>query len=153
MARIRHESRDAFPAELTFKVQAHDIDVAGIVSNIVYVRWLEELRQEWCDRYYPTERMFAQGFVPAIGMTQVEYLRAIRFGDAVAGAIWFEGFRGQRWNFGFEIVSGGAPAALARQSGVFITLAEKAIREVPAEMVERFGRRRGPAGGGEGARG
>ena len=35
---------DQFLVEMPLKVQGYDIDVAGIVSNIVYVRWLEDLR-------------------------------------------------------------------------------------------------------------
>ncbi len=29
---------------LSFPVRTYDIDFAGVVSNIVYIRWLEDLR-------------------------------------------------------------------------------------------------------------
>ena len=136
-----HDIEPRFPVEMPLKVQAYDIDVVGIVSNISYVRWLEELRQAWCDTHYPTDRMFAQGFVPAIGLTHIEYKRAILFGERVLGRIWFEGFRGQRWNFGFEFVVVDRVAAVARQSGIFIALADRTIRQIPDDMLERFGKR------------
>src|SRR5262249_53677550 len=107
MGRSHDESERRFLVELPLKVQGYDVDVVGIVSNIVYVRWLEDLRQAFCDAHAPTDAMMAQGFLPALGSTHVEYKRAIRFGDAVTGRIWFDGFRGQRWGFAFEIVANG----------------------------------------------
>jgi acyl-CoA thioester hydrolase len=140
MSRPTDESPDRFRVELPLKVQGYDIDVAGIVSNIVYVRWLEELRQAFCDAFYPIEEMLAQGFLPALTSTHIEYRRATRFGDRVAGQIRFEGFRGQRWHFAFEILTNGQTAALARQTGVLIHLADGKIRRVPDDMFERLGR-------------
>ena len=125
--------------EILLPVQGYDIDVGGIVNNIVYVRWLENLRQAWCDIHYPTEQMVAEGFIPALGSTHIEYKRAIRFGDKVVGRIWFEGFQGVRWNFGFEILANERTSASAKQRGIFITLAEKKIYRIPPEMIERFG--------------
>jgi acyl-CoA thioester hydrolase len=145
MTRPHAADQPRFLVEVPLRVQAYDIDVVGIVSNIAYVRWLEDLRQAWCDAHYPTDRMFAQGFVPAIGSTHVEYKRAIVFGDRVAGRIWFEGFRGQRWHFGFEIVVGERIAAAARQSGIFLSVADRTIRQIPDDMLERFGKRPSPA--------
>ena len=134
-----------FLVEVPLRVQAYDIDVVGIVSNITYVRWLEELRQAWCDAHYPSESMIAQGFVPAIGSTHVEYKRAITFGDRVTGRIWFEGFRGQRWHFGFELAVGDRVAAAARQSGIFLSITDRSIRQIPDDMLQKFGKRAAPA--------
>lgn len=130
---------DRFEVETPLRVQSYDIDVAGIVSNIVYVRWLEDLRQAFCDAHYPIREMMARGFIPALGSTHVEYKRAIRFGDRVVGRVWFEGFRGQRWNFGFEILVNDETSAVARQTGVLISLADAKIQVIPPDMVEKFG--------------
>jgi len=35
-----------FLIEVPLPVRTYDIDFAGIVSNIVYIRWLEDLRLE-----------------------------------------------------------------------------------------------------------
>ena len=82
--------------------------------------------------------MLAQGFLPALTSTHIEYQHAIRFGDRVLGRIWFEGFRGQRWHFGFEIVANDQIAAKARQTGILINLADANIRSIPEDMTERF---------------
>ena len=39
--------------ELPLRVQTYDIDFAGIVSNIVFIRWLEDLRLGLMDEAYP----------------------------------------------------------------------------------------------------
>jgi len=120
------------------RVQGYDIDFARIVSNIVYVRWLEDLRLHFCDRYYPVEEMIAQDFVPVLGSTHIEYKRAIRFGDEVVGRIWFHEFDGPRWTFHFEILVNGATSATATQTGVFVRLSNTRPIRVPKDLFERF---------------
>jgi acyl-CoA thioester hydrolase len=141
-SRPNNEGPDRFRLELPLRVQGYDVDVAGVVSNIVYVRWLEDLRQAFCDAFYPTQEMIAQGFIPALTATHVEYKRATRFSDRVVGRIRFEGFRGQRWHFAFEIVANDQTAAVARQTGVLVSLADAKIRRIPDDMFERLGRLR-----------
>ena len=34
-------------AERNFEVNGYDIDAMGIVSNIVYIRWFEDLRTDF----------------------------------------------------------------------------------------------------------
>jgi acyl-CoA thioester hydrolase len=133
------ESQARLEVELPLQVHGYDIDVAGIVSNIVYVRWLEDLRQAFCDAHYPTEQMLAQGFVPILGSTHIEYKRAVRFGDRVLGRIRFEGFRGQRWTFGCEILANDKLSAVATQTGAFLNLADSKIHRIPPDMIEKFG--------------
>ena len=157
MSRTDDGAPTRFELERPLPVQGYDIDVAGIVSNIVYVRWLEDLRQAFCDTYYPTSEMMAQGFLPALIETQVSYKRAVRFGDRVVGTVRFEGFRGPRWNFGFEVRANDAVAATAKQVGVLFNLADATLRRIPDDMFDRFGRlqfeRPGNArGGGQGRR-
>lgn len=41
-----------FELEIVLSVQTYDIDFAGIVSNIVYVRWLEDMRLKIMENIY-----------------------------------------------------------------------------------------------------
>ncbi len=47
-----HNSDRPLEVELTIPVRSYDIDFAGIVSNIVYIRWLEDLRSKWLDEHF-----------------------------------------------------------------------------------------------------
>jgi acyl-CoA thioester hydrolase len=59
--------------ERALPIRTYDIDFAGIVSNIVYVRWLEDLRLAMMEEAYP------------IAMGRVKWHLAAEFvvGDAV----------------------------------------------------------------------
>jgi acyl-CoA thioester hydrolase len=54
------------PIRLAFPVKTYDVDFAGIVSNIVYVRWLEDLRLELLARTCPLARLVAEGIGPVL---------------------------------------------------------------------------------------
>ncbi len=54
---------EVFPAmndrrivERDLPIRTYDIDFAGIVGNIVYVRWLEDLRLAMMEEAYPIAR-------------------------------------------------------------------------------------------------
>ena len=42
--------------EQPLPIRTYDIDFAGIVSNIVFIRWLEDLRLGLLDQAYPLIR-------------------------------------------------------------------------------------------------
>ncbi|MGO9114694.1 MAG: hypothetical protein ACLP9L_36220 [Thermoguttaceae bacterium] len=45
---------DRLEVQVPLRVKPYDIDVVGVVSNIVYVRWMEDLRLAMLDRDSPT---------------------------------------------------------------------------------------------------
>jgi acyl-CoA thioester hydrolase len=69
-------------------VQTYDIDFAGIVSNIVYIRWLEDMRLKIMERYLPLDRMMAQSYCPTLASTEIQYKRALRLFDRPVGKMW-----------------------------------------------------------------
>ena len=52
--------------ELPLRVQTYDIDFAGIVSNIVFIRWLEDLRLGLMDEAYPLVQALAEDVAPIL---------------------------------------------------------------------------------------
>mgnify|MGYP003388021920 CR=1 FL=1 len=66
-------------------VGTYDIDFAGHVSNIVYLRWFEALRLQIFDKYYPLEELMDDGFLPIISAHYVEYKRAVNLFDKPTG--------------------------------------------------------------------
>ena len=46
--------------EQPLPIRTYDIDFAGIVSNIVFVRWLEDLRLGLLDQAYPLVEALAE---------------------------------------------------------------------------------------------
>lgn len=114
---------------LTFQAHTYDIDFAGIVSNIVYVRWLEDLRGEMLAQYIPPEKMRATGVGPVLLHTDIHYRRALRLGDRPLGRMWVAETRRTRWDLQAEFILEGELVCQARQTGAFVDYAR--MRPVP----------------------
>ncbi|MEE9465669.1 MAG: thioesterase family protein, partial [Candidatus Neomarinimicrobiota bacterium] len=67
------EPTQPFEIELPLEIKSYDIDYAGVVSNIVYVRWLEDLRGAMLSRHLPLDRMLDSGVLPAVAQTRIDY--------------------------------------------------------------------------------
>src|SRR6476661_8571171 len=103
--------------ELALRVRTYDIDFAGVVSNIVYIRWLEDLRMKLLDEHLPLEGQVKQGRSPVLASTRIEYRRPIRLFDHPVGRMWMSDVSRARWTVHAEILLDGQPAAVAVQVG------------------------------------
>jgi acyl-CoA thioester hydrolase len=121
--------------QMPLEVKGYDIDVVGIVSNIVYVRWLEDLRMAMLTAHLPLKEQMDAGIVPAILKTQVEYKHAVVMHDNVLGRIWLSGLSKMRWVIGAEFLVNGQLAAQAEQEGCFISLKTKRPVRLPAKLT------------------
>ena len=59
----------------SFKVMTYEIDFAGVVSNIVYVRWLEDLRNLFAEEALSLGDAMKRGIVPTLVRTEIDYSR------------------------------------------------------------------------------
>lgn len=107
---------------LDLTVRTYDIDFANIVHNRVYIRWLEDLRQQILEPYLPIAKMFADGYSPILTHTEIDYRQPVRFGDRVVGLMWVEDLSRTRWTVEAEILKEETVAASALQSGYFADL-------------------------------
>jgi len=121
---------------LPIPVRTYDIDFVGFVSNIVYVRWLEDLRLQMLAEYFPLDTaMQAQGIAPVLLHTEIDYKRAIRLFDAVQGRMWLAEAGRVRQVLAAEFTVDGQLHAMARQTTCFIDLASG--RPVPTPQAIR----------------
>ena len=121
--------------ERAIEIKTYDIDFAGIVSNIVYVRWLEDLRLAMLAQVYPVAQGVADDVAPVLLETRIAYERPLTLQDRVVGRIWAAGMTGVRWRIGAEFRVGEAVHARAEQTGLFST--RKPVPP-PKILVERF---------------
>lgn len=124
--------------ELPIAVRGYDIDFAGIVSNIVYVRWLEDMRTAILERYLPLEAQVAAGFCPVLAHTDISYRRPISLFDRPHGHMWGVSLERVRWTLGAVILVDGAIVAEARQSGAFVRLDTKRPIPMPEALRAQF---------------
>ena len=139
------EASDGRPleVELALPVRTYDIDFAGVVSNIVYIRWLEDLRLRLLDEHLPLEEQVKRGCVPVVASTRIEYRRPIRLFDQPVGRMWMSEVGRARWTVQAEILLDGKPAAIAVQTGAFVSLATLRPMANPADLRARFNQQAG----------
>ncbi|MBI4783412.1 MAG: acyl-CoA thioesterase [Oscillatoriophycideae cyanobacterium NC_groundwater_1537_Pr4_S-0.65um_50_18] len=127
-----------FEIEMPLPIKTYDIDFAGIVSNIVYVRWLEDLRLEMLAHYFPLNEQLKNGIVPVIVQTKIDYKQPLKISDAPNGKMWIKTLGGLRWTVNAEISVNGKVSALGEQVGIFFdTQNNKPIR-IPKVLLQKY---------------
>lgn len=127
-----------FEVFINFSVQTYDIDFAGVVSNIVYIRWLEDLRLAILENYYPLERFLEAGVAPTLIQTNIRYLRPVTIWDKPVGHMWIDRMRRLKFGFKAEITVDGEAAITAEQVGCLINMAENKAVPMPDELYDGF---------------
>jgi acyl-CoA thioester hydrolase len=134
------EQRAARPLllEMPLKILGYDIDVMGIVSNIVYVRWFEDLRFFFLETYYPFEEMFKDSQSPILKNTEVDYKRPLTIYDKPVGRIWVSNLGRAQWEVSFEIEAGQRIHCQGKQIGYFVNMERRRPIPVPKRLVDHY---------------
>ncbi len=86
-----------FQVQKDFKIHAFDIDVMGIVSNIVYIRWFEELRTLLLDEHWSLQSMIKNKVAPVLAKTEIEYKCPLTIYDSPTGYAWLSELGRAKW--------------------------------------------------------
>jgi acyl-CoA thioester hydrolase len=124
--------------ELVIPVRTYDIDFVGIVSNIVYIRWLEDLRLKFLDEHWQLEQQLQQGYAPVLAGTEIAYKRPIKLVDKVIGRLWLSNLGRLKWTVQAEILANNELAAVATQKGAFVSLENGRPVPIPAEFKNKY---------------
>ena len=123
--------------EQPLPIRTYDIDFAGIVSNIVFVRWLEDLRLGLMERAYPLIRALADDVAPVLLSTRIDYRRPVTIADPLLGRMRVARLGRVRWHLGAEFTVNGAIHAKAEQEGLFMRLSTRRPVAIP-EPIRRW---------------
>ena len=124
-------------------VRSYDIDVLGIVSNIVYIRWFEDLRTYFLDTHYPFQELLKENRSPVLKETHVQYQYPITIQDEIQGHIWMSNVTKSQWECSFEIFGEDRVFATGQQNGYFIDVERKRPVRVPEKFKELWDRAKG----------
>lgn len=124
--------------EKSICVSTYDIDFAGIVSNIVYIRWLEDLRLKFLKTYLRLDRQLANGYAPILSGTDIDYKRPTKLFDQVVGRIWILNLGKVKWMLQAEIITNQQVAAIAVQKGAFVDLNTSRLVPIPDELHYQY---------------
>jgi acyl-CoA thioester hydrolase len=125
--------------ELPLRIQTYDIDFAGIVSNIVFIRWLEDLRLGLLDQVYPLVQGLADDVAPVLTATRIAYRRPVTIADKLLGRMRVAGLGRVRWRLAAEFTVGGHLHADAEQEGLFMRLSTRRPIAIPEPIRRRHG--------------
>ena len=123
--------------EQPLRIQTYDIDFAGIVSNIVFIRWLEDLRLGLMEKAYPLIQALAEDVAPILLATRISYRRPVTIADRLVGRMRVAGLSRVRWRLAAEFTVGGALHAEAEQEGFFMRLSTRRPIGIP-EPIRRW---------------
>jgi acyl-CoA thioester hydrolase len=123
--------------EETLRVQTYDIDFAGVVSNIVFIRWLEDLRLGLMARAYPLSRALADDVAPILLATRIAYRRPVTIADPLVGRMRVAALGRVRWRLAAEFAVGDRIHAEADQEGLFVRLSTRRPIAIP-EPIRRW---------------
>lgn len=108
--------------ENTIHIKAYEIDAMGIVSNIVYIKWFEDLRHLLLDKYYPYQDMMKEKKSPILMKTEVEYKRSLTIMDTAYGRAWFSNVGHTKWEITLEIWVKDTLYCRGKQTGGFYSM-------------------------------
>jgi acyl-CoA thioester hydrolase len=117
-------------------VYTYDIDYAGHVSNIVYLRWMETARAKLLEAAgKPVQELLREGIVPILAGTTIEYRRPILLDDRIRVEIWLSRMQGATARIEVRFFDDdGRLAATGWHRGVFINAETKRPVRVPTVL-------------------
>jgi len=124
--------------EADLNIHAYDVDVMGYVSNIVYIRWFEDMRHHLLDKYYPFEKMIEDGKSPVLMHTGADYLRPLTIHDKPKGRCWMSKGGGTKWELRYEIVQGDVVHCSGLQRGYSMDLTTQRPVKLAQNLLDAF---------------
>ena len=135
---MNSNNKKALEVELQFHAKTYDIDFGGVVSNIVYVRWLEDLRFRIMEIYCPLEHQLSIGVGPVLLNTQIEYRKSIKLGEKPIGRMWISDMTQLKWVVKSEIYLDDKVVAKAEQMGIFVNLDKGSPTRIPGKLYQEY---------------
>ncbi len=103
-------------------VKTYDIDVAGHVNNIAYIRWIEDLRSGLLDSRFPTGELLRRHLYSVVTSTRIRYRNQLKLGEGADGSIWIDSINHGVMNLKVIFRKSGVIIATAEQSCVIMNL-------------------------------
>jgi acyl-CoA thioester hydrolase len=76
--------------ELKPEIKTYDIDIAGHVNNIVYIKWFEDLRTELFNNYFNLQDLISNNLYPVVVSTNIVYKKYLTLFDKPVGIMSIE---------------------------------------------------------------
>lgn len=108
--------------ELSIEIKTYDIDIAGHVNNVVYIKWLEDLRALLFRNIYDFPKVVEAGLYPVVTYTSIKYIKQIKLFENLTGVVTIEAEKHGMLFLDFIIKNGSTVFAEAKQKCVMMDL-------------------------------
>lgn len=88
-SRIANKTYKGISSEISFTVHTYYIDIAGHLNNIVYIKWIEQLRTKLFNNYFNLQELLSNNLYPVVISTNITYKKALKLFDKPVGNINF----------------------------------------------------------------
>ena len=118
--KIMYASTAEHKTSIDFEVKTYEIDIAGHVNNIVYVKWLEDLRIKLFSQLLPLENLINEKLYPVVTSTVIHYKKQLKLGDKPCGTMLIDFVKHGVMNLKFSIANNGNISAYGEQKCVLM---------------------------------
>jgi acyl-CoA thioester hydrolase len=125
-------------ASINFNIKTYEIDIAGHVSNIVYVKWLEDLRCKLFEQIIPIDKLLNEDLYPVVTSTTLVYKKQLKLGDNPFGFIWIENIKHNMMILKFNFISDEKICVFAEQKCVVMNLKKGTIDKEQLKNLALF---------------
>lgn len=132
------ETIKPFYLEHPIQVKSYDIDIVGHVNNIVYIRWLEDIRLVMLDEYLPFEELMAEDMSPVLLRTEIDYKVPIKMFDSVVARAYISELKGVRMTLDFEFWVGDVLSCTAIQKAILFHVNKERPCRPPKKFIEKY---------------
>jgi acyl-CoA thioester hydrolase len=119
---------------MNFSPKTYDIDALGIVSNITYVRWLEDMRTEYLHENLPWDRLKEEGLAPVLVETNIQYKKPVKMAEEIEGKLRVIEVGRTSWRLQFEFTRGTEVVLTAKQKGMFVDMDSGNPKRLPEDL-------------------
>lgn len=127
-----------FEVNLDFPIRTYDIDFAGIVSNIVYIRWLEDLRLTILEKYYPLENFLSRGLAPTLVETRIRYILPLHISDQPHAHMWISKMTKLKLVFKAEFYNNEELTTTTEQLGCLVRMSTGRPVPIPSDLYAEY---------------
>ena len=124
--------------EHDINVGTYDIDFAGHVSNIAYLRWLEDMRLQLFDKYFPLQMFLKEDKTPVLAATNIQYRKPIRLFDRPHGVMWISKMGIASLTISAELYVDKQLTTQVEHVGVFIDLKTHKPIRMPQIIIDAY---------------
>jgi acyl-CoA thioester hydrolase len=122
--------------EMPLMINTFDIDAARHVNNVVYIRWLEELRTKLISSICDFKRLIGNGYYIVVISTLIKYKKQLKLFDKPTGTLKIDSVNHGIITLGGEIKIGSQISAIAEQKCIVMDL--KSSKMIQNELLHKL---------------